>query len=348
MHASSLYIYISNVIFYLVYNTNNIKIMTNDDGNRQRRGRRNKNLPKFQTPISSSESDSSYDNIQQSGDETSKDNKIIKSKDPRNKRMTKLRKIPNIYTASNLEILSGGQIRFVKGRDANFDTVKVDNSIVPKLKPIYEEMGIYKQPIGVKQAHYKSPDEILTDDYKFEPNELVYLSREEIKKYTSIELPDPDITNAIHYYMAHRIKDRLGITDKEYDKNYSKFLDGSALLAFSTLVTKWIEDYCGENTFKTYMEKIRKNSSSDSNSIDEFVRVYADDDEEEEDDDEDDYDEKDEDGEIFNHEKINKKKFNPFSELKNNKSKIKSDSDDSENDEFTSNINPVRINHSFN
>jgi hypothetical protein len=183
-------------------------------------------------------------------------------------------KIPNIYSSSNLEILSGGQLKFSKGRSANSETVKIDNSIIPKLKPHYEKMKHFKQPTGITQAQYKSPDEILTDNYHFEANELVYLSRKEIKDNTKIDLPGEEITNAIHYYFSQRIRTKLGLTDDEYNKKYTKFLDGSALLALSALVTKWVENYCGESTYKGYMENVQDEKAGKLSSIDEFIRVY--------------------------------------------------------------------------
>lgn len=206
-------------------------------------------------------------------------------KDNKKKRSGYLEKESSIYATSNLEVISGGEVRFTHGRDTRFDTVRVDNLVVPKLKKIYATAEKYKQPTSVKELQYRSPDEVLTEDYKFEPNELVYLSRDEIEEYTKVSLPDPDITNAIHYYVANRIKERLNLTDEEYDKNYSKFLDGSALLALGALVTKWVGDCAGDETFKTHMQKVEKNEAVKLSSIDEFIRVYDsdnDDNEEEE------------------------------------------------------------------
>lgn len=227
--------------------------------------------------------------------------------DNKKKRSGYMEKESSIYATSNLEVISGGEVRFTHGRDTRFDTVRVDNTVVPKLKKIYDIAEKYKQPTSVKELQYRSPDEVLTEDYKFDPNELVYLSREEIEEYTKVNLPNPDITNSIHYYVADRIKKRLKLTDEEYDKNYSKFLDGSALLALGALVTKWVGDCAGDKTFKTHMEKVEKNKAAKLSSIDEFIRVFDSDNEDEEE------------GEYFDGEI--EKEFNFSDEAKNNKKK---------------------------
>ncbi|CAI8510164.1 unnamed protein product [Pichia kudriavzevii] len=149
----------------------------------------------------------------------------------------------------------------------------VNNSEVPKLRPEFKEMNRFKEPTGINQVYYKPPDEILTDKYGFEPNELVYLSREDIQRHTKVELPGEEIANAIHYYVAERIRTSLGISDEEYNANYAKIFDGSALLALSALVTKWVEDSCGDSTFKSYMEKVKTKKMS---SIERFIRVHDD------------------------------------------------------------------------
>ncbi|GAV29158.1 hypothetical protein PMKS-002638 [Pichia membranifaciens] len=249
-------------------------------------------------------------------------------------------KIPNVYSSSNLEVLSGGQIKFTKGRGSKYDMVKVDNSVVPKLKPEFEAMGIYKQPTGILQAHYKSPDEILTEDYKFEANELVYLSRQEIKGYTKIELPDEDISNVIHYYVAHRIRSRLGISEEEYDNEFCRFLDGSALLALSSLVTKWVEDCCGESSFKAHMEKVIEKESEKLSSIDEFIRVY-DEDEEDEDTDEED-EEKNESENESRRQKRNGKGFK-FGRTEILRSCSNSDSSSDDSNSLSEDFKPIRI-----
>lgn len=264
---------------------------------------------------------------------------------PRYKLKRVREKTPNIYSSSNLEVLSGGQIKFTKGRNAKYDTVKVDNSIVPKLKPEFEAMGIYKQPTGIVQAHYKSPDEILTEDYKFEANELVYLSRQEIKGYTKVELPDEDVTNAIHYYAARRIKSRLGLTDEEFDKNYCRFLDGTALLGLSALLTKWVEDCCGDATFKGYMEKIVKNGSEKLSSIDEFIRVH--DDEDEDEDIEDDGDEIEE-KEIRDAYNWTHPRKGSRSTKSNSNSRDTSDSSSVDGDSLSEDIEPIQITKTVN
>lgn len=186
-------------------------------------------------------------------------------------------KIPNIYESSNLEVLSGGQLKFSKGRNSTSGVIKIDNSIVPKLKRKYAKLNQFKQPTNISQASYKSPDEVLTDNYKFEANELVYLSRQEIKNYTKVELPSEEITNSIHYYVAHRIKEKLELSDEDFNTNYAKFLDGSALLAISSLFTKWVEDLAGKSTFKGYMETVTDDKNARLSSIDEFIRVYDED-----------------------------------------------------------------------
>lgn len=250
-------------------------------------------------------------------------------------------KIPNVYSSSNLEVLSGGQIKFTKGRGSKYDIVKVDNSVVPKLKPEFEAMGTYKQPTGILQAHYKSPDEILTEDYKFEANELVYLSRQEIKGYTKIELPNEDIANVIHYYVAHRIRSRLGISEEEYDNEFCRFLDGSALLALSSLVTKWVEDCCGESSFKAHMEKIIEKESEKLSSIDEFIRVY-DEDEDGEDTDEEDAEKNESESESGRQEIRNGKGFK-FDRMETRRSRSNSDSSSDDSNSLSEDFKPIRV-----
>lgn len=190
------------------------------------------------------------------------------------KRPLRSRNVPNIYKSSNLGVLLGGKLKYISGRNSKGDSIVVDNSVVPKLKPKYKAMGIYKEPTGIKQSHFKSPDEILTSDYGFEPNELVYLGREEFKNNTSVELPGEEITNAIHYYVAQRIRSTLNISDEEYDSNFTKFLDGTALLALAALVTNWVEDNCGKSTYKGYMQRVKRDKDAKLSSLDEFIRVY--------------------------------------------------------------------------
>lgn len=250
-------------------------------------------------------------------------------------------KIPNVYSSSNLEVLSGGQIKFTKGRGSKYDAVKVDNSVVPKLKPEFEALGIYKQPTGILQAHYKSPDEVLTEDYKFEPSELVYLSRQEIKGYTKIELPDEDIANDIHYYVAHRIMNRLGISEEDYNKEFCRFLDGSALLALSSLVTKWVEDCCGESTFKAYMEKIVEKKSEKLSSIDEFIRVY-DEDEDDEDDEETD-EEVDGKNESDNESERKERRSRKGSDFATRRSSSNSNSSSDDSNSLSEDFKPIRV-----
>lgn len=186
---------------------------------------------------------------------------------------------PNIYNSANFEVVSGKKLKFKKPRLHQSDIVKVDNSVVPKLKKEFADLGIFKRPTGINQSSYKSIDEILTDSYKFEPNELVYLDRPEFKRRTGVELPGEDIANALHYYVADYIKRSQGLSDEEYDSKFSKFLDGSALLALSSLMTKWVEDAAGESTFKSHMEKVGANSPTQMGHAAPFVSLHDDDDE---------------------------------------------------------------------
>lgn len=182
-------------------------------------------------------------------------------------------KLPNIYSSSNLEVLSRGTLLYGR-RFKNKETERlVDNAIVPKLKPEFEKMNKYKRPTAIAQVEYKPPDEVLTNDYEFEANELVYLDRDEIKRTTKVELPRQDITNAIHYYVADRIKTRFNLSEKEYDEKFSRIFDGSSLLALSTVFTSWVEELIGDQTYKAYMETTNTHNEKLS-SIDEFIRIY--------------------------------------------------------------------------
>lgn len=182
-------------------------------------------------------------------------------------------KLPNIYNSSNLEVLSRGMMLYGRRYKNNESERLVDNAVVPKLKQEFEKLNKYKRPTAITQVEYKPPDEVLTNDYELEANELLYLNRDEIKEATRVELPREDVTNAIHYYVAKRIKTRFGLSDREYDEKFSRIFDGSSLLALSALVTNWVEESCGENTYKAYMETI-KSQKEKLSSIDEFIRVY--------------------------------------------------------------------------
>lgn len=182
-------------------------------------------------------------------------------------------KLPNIYSSSNLEVLSRGTLLYGRRFKNNETERLVDNAIVPKLKPEFEILDKYKRPTGISQVEYKPPDEVLTNDYDFEANELVYLNRDEIKRITKVDLPRQDITNAIHYYVAQRIKTRFNLSDHEYDEKFSRIFDGSSLLALSTVFTNWVNELCGEHTYKAYMETTNPDNTKLS-SIDEFIRVY--------------------------------------------------------------------------
>ena len=205
------------------------------------------------------------------------------------------REKPSVYEASNLEVISYATLKFKKPRTLNADYVRIDNSRVPKLKKEFLESGLFKKPTGIKDVHYKSPDEVLSENYGFAPHELVYLTRDEIKVLNGVDLPGEEILNLIHYYVADRIRKKLNISEEEYNEKYAKCMDGSALLALGALVTKWVDDLCGDSTFKSHMERVRDDTKVKVGSIDEFLRVYDEEDLNKSENDSDDDDARDED-----------------------------------------------------
>lgn len=197
-----------------------------------------------------------------------------KNKGPSQKQFTHLYSKPNIYQSSNLEITSRKYLVYGKGIISKYTSVKVDNSIVPTLKPTFKKLQKFKEPTSIHQMTYKSPDEVLTSNYKYEPNELNYKSREEINNFLKgVKLPDEEITNSIQYYFTERLKKKLD-SNEEYDQFYTNFLNGSVLLALSTLVTNWVEEEYNKATLKQYMKRIPKNSTEKLSKLDEFIRYH--------------------------------------------------------------------------
>ncbi|KAH3669051.1 hypothetical protein OGAPHI_001647 [Ogataea philodendri] len=158
----------------------------------------------------------------------------------------------NIYESSAGHYTTGRSLKY-KLKDE--DTL-VDLEDLPRLKSDIDK-DKYKTPVGYKsKGRPIAPDELLNGVFKVDPGELKYLTRDEIKEHTSVDLPSSELLKALHYYFVDRIQRDKTIPDTQKDLLFTRFCDGSALLAMGVLVEKWIGDLADKDndTFKYYME----------------------------------------------------------------------------------------------
>ncbi|QPG74874.1 hypothetical protein FOA43_002210 [Brettanomyces nanus] len=147
----------------------------------------------------------------------------------------------------------------------------IDHTEVPKLKRQYELKGEYLQPVLriAQQGHKVSPDELLCIGWKYNPAELPYMSREQIKKRTGQGLPDSELLKSLHYYMLDRVrKSSLTKGNGVNEPDFKRFLDESSMIALGKVIESWIEKMVDEgDTWKDYMEvtldDVQKEESTD-------------------------------------------------------------------------------------
>ena len=154
----------------------------------------------------------------------------------------------------------------------------IDHAVVPKLKKKYAKSGKYLQPVWISdKGHNISPDELLTMAWRFNPSELPYMTKDEVKKYTGQSLPDSELLKCLHYYISDRVSKSSVLQESEgaelEKEDFYRFMDESALLALGKTVETWIDKIVEDkDDWKSYMEmeeqKLNDNESALESSID--------------------------------------------------------------------------------
>lgn len=152
--------------------------------------------------------------------------------------------------------------RLYKEKTPDLTHMMIDHAVVPKLKPKYAKTGKYLQPVKLTvPGNRVGPDELLTLGWDFNPTELGYLTREEVKKETGEELPDSELLRSLHYYVSDRVS-KAELRYKGRLLNRARFyrtMDESALLAIGKTVESFIEQLVDEkDTWKEYMESVEE------------------------------------------------------------------------------------------
>ncbi|VEU21707.1 DEKNAAC102510 [Brettanomyces naardenensis] len=160
---------------------------------------------------------------------------------------------------------------FTNKVEKSAEDIKIDHTKVPKLKEEYAKTGQYLQPVRIAQEGHKvSPDELLSMGWLYNPSELPYLTREEVREKSGQDLPDPELLKSLHYYMLDRVsKSPLVRSSSKNPDDYHRFLDEGALLALGKTVESWIEQLATEeDEWIEYMERVREKEEVDSENED--------------------------------------------------------------------------------
>ncbi|ESW98735.1 hypothetical protein KL918_001874 [Ogataea parapolymorpha] len=158
----------------------------------------------------------------------------------------------NIYESSAGYYTTGRSLKY----KLNDPEALVDLDGLPRLKDGVDKEK-YKTPVGyISKGRAIAPDELLYGVFNVSPDDLKYLTREEIKGHTGVDLPSSELLKSLHYYFAERIQNDPTIPDSQKDTLFTRFCDGSALLAMGVLVEKWINDFVGQqrDIHKHFME----------------------------------------------------------------------------------------------
>lgn len=135
----------------------------------------------------------------------------------------------DVYHASAGEYLAGPRYGYVARQNDTHDT-PIDHTQVPKLT-----QDGYQQPLRViSGAEKMSWDELLSMSWGIDPAELPYMTRDQVRAQTNVDLPDSELLQCLHYYMA----DRISREDDADD--LTGFLDETALIALGRLVQDWL------------------------------------------------------------------------------------------------------------
>ncbi|KAG7848952.1 hypothetical protein KL941_001770 [Ogataea angusta] len=165
---------------------------------------------------------------------------------------TKQARAFNIYESSAGYYTTGRSLKY----KLNDPEALVDLDGLPRLKDGVDK-DRYKTPVGyISKGRAIAPDELLHGVFKVSPDDLKYLTREEIKKHTSVDLPSSELLKSLHYYFVERIQNDRTIPDSQKNTLFTRFCDGSALLAMGVLAEKWIDDLVGQQkeSHKHFME----------------------------------------------------------------------------------------------